>query len=190
MQGHPVHSLMFIQHGSVKLTQATSARNEVILYMLSESDVIGLYPHNACLHTCSALALDPCLVVIWENSRFNAFLDELPLLRANMNSILSSRLRELEQRFREVATECVATRLALSLLRLTKQIGRQDGAGTRLPVSREELAQLAGTTVFTASRMLAEWDEAGFIMARREAVIITDIQFLEDLAESSRGHYT
>jgi CRP-like cAMP-binding protein len=183
VQGHPVHSLMLIQHGSVKLTQASCTRHEVILYTVSDFDVIGLYPGNySSLHTCSAQALDPCLVVIWDYPRFSAFMDEYPILRTNVNSILSARLQDLEQRFREVATECVAKRLALSLLHLTKQIGRPHGAGTQIAVSREELAQHAGTTVFTASRMLSEWDEAGLIMARRQVVIITNRQHLEDLA--------
>lgn len=185
VQGNPVHSLMLIQHGSVKLTQASSTRREVILYTVSDFDVIGLYPGNYSLHTCSAQALDRCLVIIWDTPRFSAFLDEYPILRANTNSILSARLQEMEQRFREVATECVAKRLALSLLHLTNQIGRPHGAGTIIAVSRAELAQHAGTTVFTASRMLSEWDETGLLMAHRHAVIITNRQHLEDLANGS-----
>jgi CRP-like cAMP-binding protein len=184
LQGYPVQSLMLVQHGSVKLLQASSTGNEVILYTAGEFDAVGLYPdNNLSLHSCSAHALEPCLIICWDHSRFRAFLDEYPVLRANINIILSRRLQELEQRFREVATECVAKRLALSLLRLTKQVGRPHSAGTQVLVSREELAQLAGTTLFTASRMLSEWDEAGVILAQRQAVVITNVQNLEHLAE-------
>jgi CRP-like cAMP-binding protein len=127
-----------------------------------------------CTHTCSARALENCKTLVWEYSRLQTLLSTHPQIRTNINRILSSRLQELEERFREVATEKVAKRLALTLLRLLKQIGKEHHAGIELSLSREELAQMTGTTLFTISRILSKWSEQGFILPRREAVVVRD----------------
>jgi CRP-like cAMP-binding protein len=81
-------------------------------------------------------------------------------------------LQELEERFREVATERVAKRLPSALMRLTKQVGKEHEAGIQVALSREELAQMTGTTLFTVSRIVSRWGEQGFILPEREAVVV------------------
>lgn len=185
MQGHPVSHLILIQRGSVKMTQVSSTGSEVILWMATERDPVGLYAHIAqCQHSCSARALEPCSVVTWDYSRLYPFLDEHPRVRANINQILLTRLQELEERFREVATERVAKRLALTLLRLMKHVGRPHRTGTQVSLSREEIAQLVGTTLFTISRILSKWSETGLVLAQRQAVVITDAERLQILAQT------
>lgn len=175
MQGQPVQALMLLQSGSVKQTQLSSSGEEVILWMHGQGDAIGVNPgEQSCSHTCSARALENCKTLVWEYSRLKAVLAEYPQIRENINHILSNRLQELEERFREVATEKVAQRLALTLLRLLKRVGKEHQVGIELSLSREELAQMTGTTLFTISRILSKWSEEGFIVPRREAVVIKD----------------
>jgi CRP-like cAMP-binding protein len=116
---------------------------------------------------------------VWEYSRLNSLLDQYPQIRDNINRILSSRLSELEERFREVATEKAAKRLALALTRLLKQVGKPLTDGIQVSLSREELAQMTGTTLFTISRILSKWAERGFVVPRREAVVVKDRKLLE-----------
>jgi len=185
MQGDPTHSLMMIQHGSAKLTQVSTAGSEVILWIASRCDLVGVHTTSARLqHTCTARALEPCSTLCWDYSRLGSLLEEYPVLRANLNEILARRVRELEERFREVATERVANRLALTLLRLVKHVGQPHGAGVMVSLTRQELAQLSGTTLFTASRVLSQWDETGILLARRHAVVVTNITQLQCLAEA------
>jgi len=175
MQGQPVQGLMLLQTGSVKQTQLSSSGEEVILWMHGQGDAVGMNPgEQPCNHTCSARALENCKALVWEYSRLQTLLSGHPQIRTNINRILSSRLQELEERFREVATEKVAKRLAFTLLRLLKQVGKEHQAGTELSLSRDELAQMTGTTLFTISRILSRWAEEGFILPRREAVVIKD----------------
>jgi CRP-like cAMP-binding protein len=109
-------------------------------------------------------------------------LAEYPQIRKNISQILSNRLNELEERFREVATEKVAKRVALALLRLLKHVGKQSQGGVEVSLSREELAQMTGTTLFTISRLLSKWGEEGFVLPRREAVLIKDPRRLQQLS--------
>ncbi len=93
-----------------------------------------------------------------------------------------SQLNELEQRFREIATENVARRLAFAMVRLAKQVGKQSPQGIELSLTREELAQLTGTTLFTISRLLSKWTDLGIVTPRREAVLIRDLNGLKLLS--------
>jgi CRP-like cAMP-binding protein len=110
-------------------------------------------------------------------------LAEYPQIRNNISQILSKRLNELEERFREVATEKVAKRVAFALLRLLKHVGKESPGGIEVSLSREELAQMTGTTLFTISRLLSKWSEEGFVTPRREAVVIRDPRRLSQLGD-------
>lgn len=175
MQGQPVRNLVLLQAGSVKLTQLSSGGEEVILWMNGKGDAVAVnHEVPGCNHTCSARAMEQCRTLTWEYSRLQALLEDYPQIRKNINQILAGRLQELEERFREVATEKVAKRLALTLLRLLKRVGTQHQSGIQISLSREELAQMTGTTLFTISRILSRWGDEGFILPRREAVVIRD----------------
>jgi CRP-like cAMP-binding protein len=116
----------------------------------------------------------PTIALIWDYARVQSMVAEIPQLRKNISQILVGRLEELQERFREVATEKVAPRVAKALIRLVKQVGRPVRGGIEISLSREELAQMTGTTLFTTSRLLAKWGEEGFVLPRREAVVVLD----------------
>ena len=184
MQGQPVRSLVLIQTGSVKLTQLSPHGNEVILWMNGQGDAVGVHAEvPSCSHTCSARAMEQCRALTWEYTRLQILVAEYPQIRSNISQILSNRLNELEERFREVATEKVAKRLALTLLRLAKQVGKRHDGGVQVSLSREELAQMTGTTLFTISRILSKWGEEGFVLPRRESVVVRDRQRLEQVGD-------
>jgi len=175
MQGHPVRTHVLIQSGSVKVTQVSAAGREVLLWINGPGETIGI-PNAAPLHrhACSARAMRRCHAITWEDSRFQALIEKYPQIGANINRMLSHRLVELEQRFREIDTEKVPTRLSFALLRLAAQVGKPSPGGVEISLSREELAQMIGTTLFTVSRILSKWAEEGFIAPRRQGVIICD----------------
>jgi CRP/FNR family transcriptional regulator, nitrogen oxide reductase regulator len=179
-QGQPVRSVILLQSGSVKHTQLSADGNEVLLWMSGSGDAVNVQPESSTRsHTCTARAMEQCKALVWEYGRLQALLNQYPQIRQNISRILASRLKELEERFREVATEKVATRLALTLLRLVKRIGTHTSEGIQISLSREELAQMTGTTLFTISRILSRWAEKGVIIARRESILIGDPKRLE-----------
>jgi CRP/FNR family transcriptional regulator, nitrogen oxide reductase regulator len=183
-QGQPVRNLILLESGSVKSTQLSSAGNEVLMWMSGSGEPVNVNAEPiACSHTCSARAMEQCRALVWEYQRLQALLNEYPQLRKNISRILAGRLQELEERFREVATERVAKRLALILLRLLKHIGKPSTEGIQLSLTREELAQMTGTTLFTISRTLSRWAEQGLVQPQREGVVVNDPARLESVRE-------
>jgi CRP-like cAMP-binding protein len=104
-------------------------------------------------------------------------------LRENVLQSVREHLLELEQRFRELATERVASRVACQLLRLAQKIGRRVSGAVEIGVSREELAQMTGTTLFTVSRLLSSWEVPGTVKPGRESVTICNADALRSVCE-------
>lgn len=184
-QGQPVNTIVLLQSGNVKLTQVSSDGNEVLLWMSGSGDALEVHNSDSgCNHSCTARAMWKCQALIWDYSRLRLLVRQYPQIGANIVRILDDRLRELEERFREIATEKAEKRVALVLLRLLKSVGRQSNDGVQLGLNRVELAQMAGTTLFTISRILSRWGESGFVVPQREAVLIRDPHRLKAALES------
>jgi CRP/FNR family transcriptional regulator, nitrogen oxide reductase regulator len=183
-ESDPVRFVLVLVSGRVKLTQLSRFGTEVIFSVGGTGEVLGglgLAPDSK--HRLTAQTLGQCQVLAWDARAFVALEERIPAVRRNAVSILSDRLRILEERFLELATEQVAPRLARMLVRLLEQ-GNHGSHATRIDLSHEELAQMTGTTLFTVSRLLSEWEQRGVVQTQRKAVMVQDPQRLIDLAES------
>jgi CRP/FNR family transcriptional regulator, nitrogen oxide reductase regulator len=173
-QGRPVDSVVLIQSGRVKLTQLASDGREVILWVNGSGDAVGLHSDTRRGHSCSARAMDGCQALIWHLNTLRTLIAQYPQINVNLGRILADRLCELEERFREVASERVPSRLAFVLLRLLKSVGNQGREGVEVQLKREDLALMTGSTIFTISRLLSKWAHLGYIVPLREAIVIRD----------------
>ena len=189
LQGDPVRHVTLVTSGGAKVIKLGQNGAEVILRLAGPGDVVEMTAFPDQGHHCSmAQALNASTAVIWEASAFRALAERFPALRRNNLKVVAQRLEELEERYREISTEKVATRLGRELLRLFDQLGRHvNGNGTlEINLSREELAQMTGTTLFTVSRLLSEWKERGVLTAGRECVSVHNIQALREVAANER----
>jgi cAMP-binding proteins - catabolite gene activator and regulatory subunit of cAMP-dependent protein kinases len=82
-------------------------------------------------------------------------------------------------------TERVERRVARALLRLVQEAGRRVDAGVEIdfPVSRQDIAEMTGTTLYTVSRLLSSWEERGIVRSGRQRIILTTPHALVALAE-------
>jgi CRP-like cAMP-binding protein len=173
-QDQPLRHVLLILSGCVKLTQISSDGSEVILWLRGSLDALGVFGIPARLeHSCSARAIVNCRVLSWDWTRLNQTASASQI-RQNIGHIVSERLGELEERFREVATENVERRVASAIGRISKHVGKVTKEGTEISLSREEMAQLTGTTVFSVSRLISRWSELGIVRPRRESFVILD----------------
>jgi CRP-like cAMP-binding protein len=183
-EGDPIREVFLLTAGCVKVTQLGPNGQEVILRLHGASELIGAQGLSAGkLHLATARAIQTSTALVWEASVFESISDRIPSLRRNTARILGERLQEMEERFREISTQKVAARLSHQLIRLLKQLGRGTDQIVEIGLSREELAQLTGTTLFTVSRLLSQWEKQGIISSRREAVVVCNVQALAALSE-------
>ena len=185
-EGDPVRHVTMVVSGIVKVTQMGLNGNEVILRLNAAGEIVGSYRVCVnCSHCATAQAVQPCVALVWEAAAFEKLLARIPTFRRNTVRALEERLLEMEQRFREVSTEKVGSRLSSELVRLSDRLRRCTENGLlEITLSRAELAQLTGTTLFTVSRLLCQWQTQGIVRVRRESVLVQDFAALAQISQA------
>ena len=184
LDGDPIHQHTLLISGCAKVTQIGASGAEVILRLNGPGEIVGAFGFcERCEHCTTAQAIQPSTALIWDVPSFGNILERFPIFRRNANRALEERLAELEERFREISTEKVGARLSSQLIRLSQQMGRHVGSEVEIGVSRANLAQVTGTTLFTVSRLLCRWKTLGIVTPRREAVVVRDVAALRQLAQ-------
>ena len=102
---------------------------------------------------------------------------------------VGSRLQESHTRVVEMSTQQVEQRVAHALLRLAKQSGRKVDHGVEIdfPISRQDIAQMTGTTLHTVSRILSGWEQAGLVESGRQRIVLREPHKIFVLAEQAPG---
>jgi CRP-like cAMP-binding protein len=187
-QGDSADDIFVLCAGCLKMTRFEPSGEQVVLRFTLPGEAFGaldVEPGGA--YPVCATALESSHALAWDRGAFDELGQRNPILFRNVVRILAGRARELEQRCCELTVDRVPSRLARALLRLRCQIGRPAEGGVLIGLSREELAQLTGTTLFTVSRVFGEWQDRRLVCARREAVLVTDADGLAAIAHESPG---
>ena len=185
-EGNPIRNILLLVSGCVKVSQFGHNGSEVILRLNGPGEVLGTDGLLAQVDRCStAQTLAPSTALVWHLAGFDAILNRFPFLWRNIAHILEDRLKDMDQRFREISTEKVAARLSSQLVRLMSQVGQRVNGDVEIRLSREEMAQLTGTTLFTVSRQLCRWEVLGIVSVRRGSVLVRDLPALIALSQDS-----
>ena len=185
-EGEPASALYLVLAGRVKLTQVAADGHEVILRFVGPGEAVAaLALFEGAAYPLTASAVSESLLLAWHRDVLQELVQHHPPLAVNAMRLLSERLREVQERFRELATERVAQRIARALLRLVRQAGRraEDGVLIDMPLSRQDLAEMTGTTLYTVSRTLSEWESRGILESGREKVLVKRPHALVAIAE-------
>ncbi|MGE0638872.1 MAG: Crp/Fnr family transcriptional regulator [Thermoanaerobaculia bacterium] len=187
LQGDPVEALYVVDSGQVKLVQHTADGEEVIVRTVGPGGIIaGVALLDKRTLPVTAAALTPATLLLWPRASIQELAVRYPVLRANVLATIADRMQESLSRIRELSSETAAQRIARSLLRLARERGRPDADGILIEqkLGRQQIADLAGSSMFTASRLLAAWSREGIVRASRQRVVILSLQRLQAIAES------
>lgn len=185
-QGDPATVLYVLVEGRVKFTQLTPEGHQVLLRAIGPGELFGAVAAlGDAVHPATGQASGGCAALGWEGETINRLMERYPRIALNALRFLAGRLREFQDRYRELATERVERRVAHGLLRLARQIGREVEGGMLidLTLSRQDIAEMTGTTLFTVSRTLSGWEQRGLIESGRERVLILKAGELLAIAE-------
>lgn len=133
----------------------------------------------------SAEAVADCQALKWDYEATIRLMEQYPHLALNGLRLVSGRFFELQERYRELATARVERRIASALLRLARQTGKRTERGVLLdlPLSRQDLAEMTGTTLYSVSRIVSGWEQQGLIESGRERIVILSPHGLVTIAE-------
>jgi CRP-like cAMP-binding protein len=183
-QGDPADRVWLVRDGRVKIVHQEQAGREVILEIISPGEAFGgavlLMPQ----HPATARALTEVEVVSLPGVVYDRVLMEHPPLTLKLVRMLGQRLHSMME-IQTLTGERVERRLAHILLKLAVRAGRPDPAGVLVPIplSRQDLADMAGTTLETTIRTMSRFRQQGLIETRRGGyMLIRDMEALRQQA--------
>lgn len=187
-QGDPATYFYVLVAGRAKLLQTNPAGQQVNLRTINEWQMfgaLGAVRENA-TYPATAQALESSTALAIESSFLKEMMQTRPYLSQNLMHLMTGYIMEMQERYRELATEKVERRIALAVLRLAAQVGRRTNSSemtVELPLSRQDVAEASGTTIFTVSRVLADWERRGLVEAGRERIVIRNPHGLVQISE-------
>jgi CRP-like cAMP-binding protein len=183
------HSFFLLLDGHVRVVRTTPDGTQVIARYISEGELLGIAAAlGRDTYPASAIAAVDCVVLVWPSALWPQFTARFPAFGAGAYKTVGVRLEDTQARVVEMSTERVEQRIAHALLRLVNQSGRKTAEGIEIdfPLSREDVAEMTGTTLHTVSRLLSKWESEGLVTGGRQRIIVKDPHALFLIAESRR----
>lgn len=189
-QSDPAEYLYVLISGQVKLVQSNTSGKQVNMRTVQPWEMfaaLGAVRKEA-TYPASAEALQDSTAIAIKSDFMGEMMQTRPYLAMALTRLMTSNIQEIQARYRELATERVEQRIAHTILRLASQRGQRiedETTVVELAFSRQDLAEMSGTTLFTVSRTLSEWEKSGLIEAGRERIRIHNPHGLVKIAEQT-----
>lgn len=185
-EGEDADAFFVLTNGRVKLTQLTPEGHQVVLRILVVGEAFGgAGTFGDVTYPVSAAAVEPAVALAWSSAAMRQVMETEPRVALNAVQFVAGRLHDLQRRHRQLMTERVERRVARALLRLVNETGRRVDGGVEIafPISRQDIAEMTGTTLYTVSRLLSAWEERGIVRSSRQRITLTNAHALVTLAE-------
>ena len=179
--------LVTIVSGRVKVVKMMHSGKEIILEIFGPGDPVGaVVAYEGRPYPASAVAIERSHCILVRRAEFFALLERHPSLVRGFLTGMAQRIVELTRRIPEVAGGRVETRFAHLFLKLAERVGepRPDGRFLPLPLSRQDLADLTGTTTETCIRIMSRWGKSGIVSTERDGFLVRNLAELQRLSEA------
>lgn len=176
-QDEEAERFFLLLDGVVRVVQNTKDGHQVIARYVAAGSVIGIAPAIGRTHyPATAEAAIDCVALSWPMGLWPEFAARFPQFAANTYKTVGARLAETQERVVELSIAQVEQRVANAVLRLVRQTGRktENGIAIEFPLSRQDVAEMTGTTLHTVSRLLSAWESAGIVSSGRQKITVTD----------------
>lgn len=174
-QGEPREAVYFICKGTVKIYKLDRDGNEQIINLLTAGD---MFPHvgffDGAPYPATAEVLEPAELLVIPIKAFEQALLETPTIAIKVMRVMGQKLLDLQAKLLELTMHDVHQRLISILLRLTAKHGKQEGGTIELtlPLTHQELANMAGTTRETVNRLLNQLKKEGILQIDRKKITL------------------
>ena len=190
-QGEAALRIFVIRDGFAKMVSTSEDGHDVLVGIVGPRDVFGHatmsdQPRD---YVVTSTALCPMTAAVWSRDKALAIAEQFPEVHKRIDEELTRNLQAMLGRLHTVSEGRVGQRLARALLELGERHGQPDALGVLIvpPMTRQDIASIVGTTLFTASRLLSEWEDRGLIASSRARVRLRNLEGLRLLATESAG---
>ena len=173
-------------HGNLQVVKLTPAGQQVVIRYVVPGEMFGIaIQMGRKTYPATATAVVDSVSLVWPSAAWPGLVSSFPSLAASTLQTIGSRLNDAHVRVVEMSTEEVERRIAHALLRLVKQAGKKVEQGLQIdfPITRQDVAEMTGTTLHTVSRILSAWEDQGLVEGGRQRIVVRDPHRLFGLAE-------
>jgi CRP-like cAMP-binding protein len=184
-QAAPPDGFYTIAAGRLKIFKMLPTGKDMILEVFGRGDPLGaLAAYDGRPFPASAVALEPTVCVVIPRAVFFRLLEEHPSLVRGLMLGMTVRLVELTNRIAELSGTRIEPRFARLFLKLAGEMSRAERGGIFIPLalSRQELADMTGTTIETAIRIMSRWGKEDVVRTEKDGFVILDRRTLEATA--------
>ncbi len=183
VEGNPADFFYVVQEGLVKVFKSTSTGKVLTFTVAGRGDTLNATAVSGNNYYMSTQTLNDVTLLKIGRKPYHSFLAEHPSIAIELIGMLSTRLNRECDRVVRLLGEDVEQRLIISLFTLARKFG------TNLSLTREELANCAGTTTETTIRVLSRLKKQGIIgcAAGRGGIVVSDITRLHNLVVDDEG---
>jgi len=189
-QGEPARRFYLVAEGRLKVTMLTRDGKQFLVRLLQPGDFCGLaFALDRPDFPASCHAVVAARVVGWPTTYWQALAEEHPGIGISIALSLGRYVEDMHRRMSELATEPVERRVAHAVLRLARDAGKPTDGGVSVdfPVTRQDLAEMAGTTLHSVSRIVSAWSDRGIVRRGRARIVVSDLAGLERIARGGEG---
>lgn len=189
-QGQIAENFFILLHGHLKVVQTTPDGEQVTVRYVLPGEVFGIArAMRRPTYPAACIAVEESIVLNWPSSAWDHVIASNPQFAFNALQTVGQRLQDAHTRIKELSTEEVEQRVARCILRLIDSSGEQteDGVSINFPITRQEIAEMTGTTLHTVSRLLSAWKDRGLVITGRKRVTVCRLDDLIRLAEGEES---
>ena len=186
-EGDESGEMFTVLAGRVKVFKTTARGTDVILELFGPGDPVGAVAvYESRPYPASAVALEPTSCLVMPREAFFALLERHPSLVRGLLVGLTFRLVELTNRLTELSGGRIEGRLARFFLKLAHDMGQRRDEGVFIPLvlSRQELADMTGTTIETSIRIMSRWGKEDVVRTEKDGFLVANRLALETIAMS------
>ena len=188
-QEEEARSFYRLLSGHIRVVRTSPEGHQVVARYINEGELFGIaMAMGRTTYPATAVAAVDCVALSWPNNAWAELQSRFPTFGASAYRTIGARLQETQTQVMEMSTQQVEQRIAHALLRLVSQSGRKtdDGIEIDFPITRQDIAEMTGTTLHTVSRLLSAWEVEGIVRGGRQKVTVKDPHALMLVAENRR----
>jgi CRP/FNR family transcriptional regulator, nitrogen oxide reductase regulator len=187
LEGEAPEALYVVRSGKVKVLRHSTDGKDVVLRVASHGEMLGtVATFDGGGYPGTAQAIEDCMLLVVARNDCLTLCSRYPVFALAVIADLGARLRSAAEQIRSLAVERVEQRIARTLLKLAETAGSDvsDGRVIEMPLTRQDVADMTGTTVETAIRVMSKFRRLSLIRTRRGKVVLVDLEALLQISES------
>ncbi|MEM6303451.1 MAG: Crp/Fnr family transcriptional regulator [Pseudomonadota bacterium] len=184
-QDAEANQFLLLLEGYVRFARITKEGEQVVTLYVPPGELFGIakaLAHD--IHHVTARAASDGLALSWPTELWDDFCARYPQFGRIGQRTVGARMDQLQNKIVDLSTARVEQRIARALGRLVVQAGKPVSGGTEIdfPLTRQDLSELAGTTMHSVSRCLSAWERQGILQSKRRKVVVLHPSRLQEIA--------